>query len=124
MIQIYKYGEVANDKIFARVEPAVNVEATVTEIIENVKKNGDQALYAYCEKFDGAKLNSLLLWILPLLLFWKRRLPISVSSIPGRYATASLLTIRMESLWGRRSFRWTEPDCMCPAVRHPIRPRC
>ena len=60
MIQIYKYGEVANDKIFARVEPAVNVEATVTEIIENVKKNGDQALYAYCEKFDGAKLNSLL----------------------------------------------------------------
>ena len=60
MIQIFKYGEVSNDEVFARVEPAVNVEAIVTEIIENVKANGDQALYAYCEKFDGAKLDSLL----------------------------------------------------------------
>lgn len=60
MIQIYKFGEVSNDKIFARVEPAVNVEATVTEIIDNVRINGDQALFAYCEKFDGAKLESLL----------------------------------------------------------------
>ncbi len=60
MIQIYKFGEVEKDKIFARVEPAVNVEATVTEIIQNVKASGDQALFAYCEKFDGAKLDSLL----------------------------------------------------------------
>ena len=60
MIQIYKFGEVAKDKIFARVEPAVNVEATVTEIIENVKLNGDKALLTYCEKFDGAKLQTLL----------------------------------------------------------------
>ena len=60
MIRIYKFGEVANDSIFARVEPAVNVEATVTEIIDNVRNNGDKALFAYCEKFDGAKLDSLL----------------------------------------------------------------
>ncbi|MBQ8358439.1 MAG: histidinol dehydrogenase [Oscillospiraceae bacterium] len=60
MIQIYKFGEVAKDKIFARVEPAVNVEATVTEIIEKVKLNGDKALLTYCEKFDGAKLQTLL----------------------------------------------------------------
>ena len=60
MIRIYKYGEVAKNEIFARVEPAVNVEATVAEIIENVKSNGDKALLTYCEKFDGAKLEALL----------------------------------------------------------------
>ena len=60
MIRIYKYGEVAKNEIFARVEPAVNVEATVAEIIENVKSNGDKALLTYCEKFDGAKLETLL----------------------------------------------------------------
>jgi hypothetical protein len=38
MIKIYKYGEVLNDEIFARVEPKMNVEQTVSDIIENVKK--------------------------------------------------------------------------------------
>ncbi|MBR4952954.1 MAG: histidinol dehydrogenase [Oscillospiraceae bacterium] len=60
MIKILKYGEVSNDEIFARTEDAANVEATVTEIINNVRQNGDTALYEYCEKFDGAKLDSLL----------------------------------------------------------------
>jgi len=60
MIKILKYGEVTNDEIFARTEDAANVEAAVTQIIENVKANGDKALYEYCEKFDGAKLTSLL----------------------------------------------------------------
>ncbi len=60
MIKILKFGEVSADDIFARSEPAVNVEAIVTEIIENVKQNGDKALYEYCEKFDKAKLESLL----------------------------------------------------------------
>ena len=59
MIRILKYGEVENDKIFARVEPSVNVEAVVSEIIENVKNKGDEALFAYCEKFDKAKLTAL-----------------------------------------------------------------
>jgi histidinol dehydrogenase len=59
MIKILKYGEVSRDEIFARTEPAVNVEATVTEIINNVRKNGDKALFEYCEKFDKAKLDSL-----------------------------------------------------------------
>ena len=31
----------------------------MTDIIENVKKNGDKALLEYCEKFDKAKLDSL-----------------------------------------------------------------
>ena len=59
MIKIMKYGEVAPDEIFARVEPTVNVEGIVTEIIANVRQNGDKALYEYCEKFDKAKLTAL-----------------------------------------------------------------
>lgn len=60
MIRIMKYGEVANEDIFARAVPEVNVEEVVAEIIANVRKNGDSALYEYCAKFDGAKLDSLL----------------------------------------------------------------
>ena len=59
MINILKYGEVSTDEIFARVTPTVNVEGIVTEIIENVRKNGDKALFEYCEKFDKAKLTAL-----------------------------------------------------------------
>ena len=59
MIQILKYGEVANDEIFARAVPTVNVEDIVSDIIATVRRDGDRALYAYCEKFDGAKLDSL-----------------------------------------------------------------
>ncbi len=60
MIKILKYGEVANADIFARAVPTVNVEGIVSEIIENVKQNGDKALFEYCERFDNAKLDSLL----------------------------------------------------------------
>ena len=59
MIQILKYGEVANEDIFARAVPTVNVEDVVSEIIATVRRDGDRALLAYCEKFDGAKLESL-----------------------------------------------------------------
>ena len=60
MIKILKYGEVSMDEVFARVSPSVNVEGIVSEIIENVKKNGDKALFEYCEKFDKAVLSDLL----------------------------------------------------------------
>ena len=59
MISIYKYGEVSNDEIFARVEPAVNVEQIVADIIADVRTRGDEALYYYCETLDRAKLTSL-----------------------------------------------------------------
>ena len=59
MIKIYKYGEVANEDIFARPESTVNVEEVVADIIADVRRNGDRALKAYCEKFDGAKLEDL-----------------------------------------------------------------
>ena len=59
MIKIMKYGEVKNSEIFARVSPTVNVEEIVADIIYNVRKNGDKALFEYTEKFDKAKLSTL-----------------------------------------------------------------
>lgn len=59
MIKIMKYGEVPNSEIFARTEPSVNVESIVADIIYDVRKNGDKALFEYTEKFDKAKLNNL-----------------------------------------------------------------
>lgn len=59
MIKIMKYGEVPNSEIFARSVPKTDVAGTVTEIIKNVKENGDKALFEYCEKFDKAQLSSL-----------------------------------------------------------------
>ena len=59
MIKILKYGEVANADIFARADSGVNVEAIVSQIIENVKAGGDKALFEYCERFDRAKLDCL-----------------------------------------------------------------
>ncbi|MBR3949693.1 MAG: histidinol dehydrogenase, partial [Oscillospiraceae bacterium] len=60
MIKILTYGQVPNSEIFARVTPAVNVEQIVTEIIANVRANGDKALLEYNEKFDKARLDTLL----------------------------------------------------------------
>ena len=60
MIKIMNYGEVSPEEIFARVEPVVDVTAIVTDIIANVRQKGDRALYEYCEKFDKAKLDTLL----------------------------------------------------------------
>ena len=59
MIKILKFGEVAPEDVFSRVEPAMNVSDIVSEIIANVRKKGDNALFEYCEKFDKAKLSSL-----------------------------------------------------------------
>ena len=59
MIKIYKYGEVASSEIFARENPTANVSDIVTDIIDNVVKRGDEAIFEYCEKFDKAKLSSL-----------------------------------------------------------------
>lgn len=59
MIKIMKYGEVSAEEIFARGKTSFDVADIVADIIENVKKNGDKALFEYCEKFDKAKLSSL-----------------------------------------------------------------
>ena len=59
MIKILKYGEVENHAIFARGNDELDVSASVSEIIKNVREMGDEALYMYAEKFDRVKLESL-----------------------------------------------------------------
>ena len=59
MISILKYGEVSNDEIFARGTAVTDVSDIVADIIYNVRKNGDKALFEYCERFDKAKLTAL-----------------------------------------------------------------
>lgn len=59
MIKIMKYGDVPAEEIFARGTAATDVSGIVSDIIEDVKKRGDEALLYYCEKFDKAKLSSL-----------------------------------------------------------------
>ena len=59
MIKILDYASPGKEKIFARVENKIDVEKIVSEIIFNVRKFGDKALYEYGEKFDKVKLDSL-----------------------------------------------------------------
>lgn len=59
MIKIMKYGQVPNSEIFARVTPTVDVAGIVADILQDVRKNGDQAVLAYCAKFDKAELDTL-----------------------------------------------------------------
>lgn len=59
MIKILKYGETSNTEIFARNMPMASVADIVTGIIEQVKSEGDAAIFALTEKFDGVKLSSL-----------------------------------------------------------------
>lgn len=60
MIKIFKYGEVKNEDIFARIQPTDSVEDAVADIIANVRANKDAALFEYCKKFDKAELTQLL----------------------------------------------------------------
>lgn len=57
MIKIYEVGKIKEEEIFARNEPVAEVGGIVSEIINNVKTNGDKALSEYLEKFDKAKLT-------------------------------------------------------------------
>ena len=59
MIKIINFSQISRNEIFARKEDEFDVADIVTGIIDNVKANGDKALYEYCEKFDKAKLSSL-----------------------------------------------------------------
>ena len=59
MIKIMEYGTISADEIFARNENELDVSDIVTNIIADVRKNGDEALLAYAKKFDKADLTSL-----------------------------------------------------------------
>lgn len=57
MIKIFEVGKIKEEEIFARNEPVAEVGGIVSEIINNVKTNGDKALSEYLEKFDKVKLT-------------------------------------------------------------------
>ena len=59
MIKIMKYGEISADEIFTRNEKDLDVSDVVSDIISDVRKNGDNALFAYGKKFDKADLTAL-----------------------------------------------------------------
>ena len=59
MIKILDMQTIAADEVLARTIPMSTVEDQVTEIIANVRANGDNALFTYSEKFDKAKLTAL-----------------------------------------------------------------
>ena len=60
MIRIFQYGEVPNETLFIRSPLIQDVSGVVKDILADVRENGDEALFRLTEKFDGAKLSSLL----------------------------------------------------------------
>ena len=59
MIKILDAKEVSLQEILIRDYALPDVSATVSDIIADVRKNGDSAMLAYAQKFDGAVLTSL-----------------------------------------------------------------
>ncbi len=59
MIRMFRYGQVPNETLFIRSQLITDVAPAVAEIIGDVVKNGDEALFRLTEKFDGAKLSRL-----------------------------------------------------------------
>ena len=59
MIRIVRLDEMPREEILKRELPAVKAEKAVSEIISDVRENGDEALFRYTERFDGVSLSSL-----------------------------------------------------------------
>ena len=59
MIRIVRFSEIDRSDILDRSEYAVHVEEVVSDIIRTVRQKKDEALFAYCERFDKVKLTSL-----------------------------------------------------------------
>lgn len=61
MIKIFDLNNIAIDKVLSREngDTNANVEVDVKDIIDNVRKNGDSALFYYGKKFDNVVLSSL-----------------------------------------------------------------
>lgn len=57
MIKQYNYQEISVAEIFHRTEEKVEITQPVTEIIADVRKNGDEALRRYGAKFDASDLS-------------------------------------------------------------------
>lgn len=56
MIRILKLGETPMEEILSRNVPAVDVGGAVSNILEDVRKHGDEALFRYAEQFDRVRL--------------------------------------------------------------------
>lgn len=59
MIKIYTYAQLGASGVFDRTDNRADVEKTVTDIINDVRQNGDRSLINYTKKFDKAELQSL-----------------------------------------------------------------
>ena len=59
MIKILEYSKVKSEEIFSRMEDTLDVSDIVSDIIADVRKNGDEALKRYAEKFDKAVLTNI-----------------------------------------------------------------
>lgn len=59
MIKIYDTDSISVSEILKREQKSSGVEDIVSGVIENVRKNGDAALFEYTKKFDKASLTSL-----------------------------------------------------------------
>ena len=60
MIKTYKYDDQSYGEVFSRKEQKSTVTDVVADIIDNVKKEGDKAIFDYVERFDNVKLDSLI----------------------------------------------------------------
>lgn len=59
MIKILRYGETPDEEIFKRASSSQDVSGIVSNILEDVKNRGDEALREYSLKYDGAKLDDI-----------------------------------------------------------------
>ena len=59
MIRILNANEIPAEEIFSRTIPQAVVADAVAEVISAVRREGDAALFRYCERFDGVKLATL-----------------------------------------------------------------
>ena len=59
MIKIIDYKNISKSDILERKDSGTNVEDIVADIIANVRKNKDSAIFEYCRKFDKAELEAL-----------------------------------------------------------------
>ena len=65
MIRILKFSELTPAEVFERSEPTTDVSGIVTEIIEDVINNGDEAIVRYAAKFDGIDPENFALEVTP-----------------------------------------------------------
>ena len=59
MIRIMKLSDTPREEILSRAVPSVNVEGIVSDIIAEVRRDGDAALYRLTERLDKARLTAL-----------------------------------------------------------------